>query len=150
MKRFRFPLRPVAVVRAHKELRAKEVFAAAIHLYVQAEERLAVTRAKIVQLEDTLFAGRGGRFMATEAAGLYRVYRAERQAELKVERDVIEARDLMARRRSEYLDAHRQLEVVNRLEEKARTHHRAESLRHEQAQIDEFAGFAASKRAAIS
>lgn len=150
MKRFRFPLRPVAVVRAHKELRAKEVFAAAIHVYVQAEERLAVTRARIAELEDTLFAGRGGRFMATEAAGLFRVYRAERQAELNVERSVIEARDMMNKRRGEYLDAHRQMEVVNRLEEKARALHRAESLRYEQSQIDEFAGYAATKRTAIS
>jgi len=150
MKRFRFPLRPVAVIRAHKELRAKEIFAAAIHAYVQAEERLAATRSRIVDLEEALFAARGGRFLADEAANLFRVYRSERQAELNVEREVIEARDSMGKRRSEYLEAHRQLEVVNRLEEKARGLHRAESLRQEQAQIDEFAGYAASKRAAIS
>ena len=35
MKRFRFPLRPVTVLRAHKELRAREAFAAAVHAYVQ-------------------------------------------------------------------------------------------------------------------
>lgn len=149
MKRFRFPLQPVAVIRAHKELRAKEVFAAAIHTYVQAEEKLASTRSRIAEMEETLFAGRVVRYFAMEAAGLYRAYRGERQAELKVEREVIEARDNMQKRRSEYLEAHRQLDVVNRLEDKARARHRADGLRLEQAQIDEFAGYAASRRTSI-
>jgi flagellar FliJ protein len=150
MKRFRFPLRPVAVIRAHKELRAKEVFAAAIHTYVQAEERLATTRSRIAEMEETLFAGRFERYFAMEAAGLYRAYRGERQAELGVEREVIEARENMQKRRAEYLEAHRQLDVVKQLEEKARTRHRTEGLKLEQAQIDEFAGYAASRRTALS
>jgi flagellar FliJ protein len=150
MKRFSFPLRPVAVIRAHRELRAKEIFAAAIHAYVLAEERLATTRALITELEERLFAGRGGRFLANEAAGLYRGYRAERQIEIKVEREVIEARADMQKRRDEYLEAHRNLDVVSRLEEKARARHRVEGLRHEQAQIDEFAGYAAARRSVLS
>ena len=150
MKKFRFSLRPVAVIRAHQEIRAREIFAESIHAYVQAEENLAITRKRIGELEDTLFSGRQGRFLADEAAGLYRVYRGERQSELKVERDVIDARELMQKRRSEYLEAHRKLEVVNRLEEKAKVRHRAEGLRIEQLQIDEFAGHAAIRRSALS
>ena len=150
MKRFSFPLRPVAVIRAHRELRAKEIFAAAIHAYVLAEERLATTRVRITELEERLFADRGVRFLANEAAGLYRGYRAERQIEIKVEREVIEARADMQKRRDEYLEAHRNLDVVSRLEEKARARHRVEGLRHEQAQIDEFAGYAAARRSVLS
>ena len=62
MKRFRFPLRPVAVIRAHKEMRAREAFAASVHSYVQTEERLATTRARVKELEQLLFAGRSERF----------------------------------------------------------------------------------------
>ncbi len=150
MKKFRFPLRPVAVVRAHVELRAREILAAAIHTYAEAEERLASTRMRIARLEDGLFSNRGHLFRATEAAELYRIYRSERQAEIGVERGVIEARDVMEKRRGEYIEAHRQLDVINRLEEGARGRHRAEALRMEQAQIDETAGYAMSRRSALS
>jgi flagellar protein FliJ len=93
MKRFHFPLRPVAVVRAHRELRARDAFAAAVHAYVQSEERLANTRTRVAELERMLFAGRSERFGAADAAALFRVYRAECQVEMQAERDVIAAKD---------------------------------------------------------
>jgi flagellar FliJ protein len=150
MKRFRFSLRPVAVLRAHRELRAREAFAAAVHAYVQAEERLATTRTRVSEMEELLFAGRSGRFLAADAAALYRVYRAECQAELEAERGVIEARDAMQKRRRDYIEANRQLKVVNRLEEKARAVHRTNNARIEQNELDEFAGFNAARRPALS
>ena len=150
MKRFSFPLRPLAVIRAHLELRAREVFAAAMHAYAKAEERLAATRARVAALEAQLFAGRRDRFLAAEAAQLFRVYRAEAQAEIDAERQVVEARALVDQRRGEYLEANRRLKIVQRLEEKARTRHRAETLRAEQAEHDEFAGFRSAQRAALS
>lgn len=150
MKRFRFPLRPVAVLRAHREMRAREAFAASVHVYVQAEERLATTRSRVGDLEQMLFAGREERFLAADAASLYRVYRAECQAEMEAEREVIEARAVMAKRRGEYLEANRQLKVVQRLEEKARDTHRRETLRVEQHEMDEFAGFRGSRRPVLT
>jgi flagellar FliJ protein len=150
MKRFRFPLRPVAVLRAHRELRAREAFAAAVHAYVQTEERLATTRARVADLEELLFAGRSGRFLAADAAALFRVYRAECQAEMEAEREVIEARDVMQKRRADYIEANRQLKIVSRLEEKARLTHRAANARAEQNELDEFAGFNAFRRPALS
>jgi flagellar FliJ protein len=150
MKRFRFPLRPVAVLRAHRELRAREIFAAAVHSYVLAEERLAASRARVGDMEELLFAGRSGRFLAADAAALFRVYRAECHAELETEREVIEARDTMQKRRHDYIEANRQLKVVERLEEKARAAHRASNARAEQNELDEFAGFNANRRPALS
>ena len=150
MKRFRFALRPVAVLRAHRELRAREAFAAAVHAYVQAEERLAATRARVADLEQMLFAGRTSRFLAADAAALFRVYRNECQTELEAERAVIEARDALQGRRRDYIEANRQLKVVNRLEEKARALHQADNARREQNELDEFAGFAAARRPALS
>jgi flagellar FliJ protein len=146
MKRFRFPLKPVAVLRAHKEMRAREAFGAAVHAFVQSEENLAMTRQRVADLEKVLFAGRSDRFLAGDAASLYRVYRSECHSEMEAERAVITARDLMNQRRAEYLEANRQLKVVHKLEEKARERHRVEELRVEQNSLDEFAGYLASRK----
>lgn len=150
MKRFRFPLRPVAVLRAHKEMRAREAFAASVHAYVQAEEQLAVTRARVAELAQVLFDRRDHTFLAAEAASLFRTYRAECEEEIQVERRVIEARDFMQKRREEYLEANRQLKVVSKLEDKARTRHRAAAFVEEQAALDDFAGFRAFRRVALT
>jgi flagellar FliJ protein len=150
MKRFTFPLRPVSVLRSHKEMRAREAFAAAVHAYVLAEEALAGVRRRVSEMEGLLFSGRTGRFLAADAASLFRVYRAECQAELASERQVIDARDFMQKRRQEYIEANRQLKIVNRLEEKARQRHRVETLRTEQNELDEFAGFKSARRPALS
>lgn len=139
MKRFRFSLRPVAVLRAHRDSRAREAFATAVHLYVQAEEELNRTRIRMRALEGALFAGRQQRYRAAEAALLLSDYQRECTNESEAEHRVTTARDEMHRRRDEYLEAHRQLEVVQRLEEKARATHRREVDREEQAESDDFA-----------
>jgi flagellar FliJ protein len=140
MKRFRFPLRPVAVLRAHYELRARDVFAAAVHVYVQAEAELAAVRARVAHCEAELQASRRGRFDAAASVNAFFAYRRECAAEGAAERAVFAARAEMNRRRAEYLEAHRKLEVVNRLEEKARNAHRLGALREEQIELDDFAG----------
>ena len=150
MKRFHFPLRPVAVIRAHKEMLAREAFAASVHAYVQSEERLAATRTRVGEMEQLLFAGRRDRFVAADAAALYRVYRAECQAEMESERAVITAKEAMNQRRAEYIEANRQLKIIHKLEDKARTKNRLENARLEQNELDEFAGFQASRRPALS
>src|SRR5690349_12324980 len=102
MKKFRFPLQPVGILRTHQELRAREVFAAAVHHYVQAEEKLAALRKRTEELADVLFHGRSGQFLAADAAALLRVYRGECQAVIEVEVEVIQAREAMQTRRQEY------------------------------------------------
>jgi flagellar FliJ protein len=150
MKRFHFPLRPVAVLRAHKELRAREAFAVSVHAYVQTEERLAHTRKRVAEMEQLLFAGRSERFGAADAATLFRVYRADCHTEVETEREVIAAKDVMNQRRAEYIEANRQLKIIHRLEEKARNKNRLENARIEQNELDEFAGYRASRRPALS
>lgn len=146
MKRFRFPLRPVSVLRAHQELRAREVFAASVHTYVSAEEELAAMRRRLAQFETALFAGRHEAFSAAEEAHNLNGYRRECEATVRAERAMIEAREMMERRRAEYIEAHRKLEVIHRLEAKARTEHRVAANRAEQAEFDEFAGRLARAR----
>jgi len=150
MKKFRFPLQPVGVLRTHQEMRAREVFAAAVHRYVQSEERLAALRKRVADLAEVLFHGRSDRFLAADAAALLRVYRGECNAVMEAEREVIEARDAMQARRQEYIEANRRLRTVKRLEEKAREHHRLDLLRAEQGELDELAGFRAFRAPALS
>lgn len=140
MKRFHFSLRPVAVLRSHRKTLAREAFAASIHAFGKAEEALSLQRNRVALFEAALEAGRRGRFSpATEAEALA-AYRQERAAEAAAEREVAIARERMQRKRAEYLEAHRHLEVLHRLEQKARTLHRQEINREEQAAFDEFAG----------
>lgn len=150
MKRFRFPLRPVAVLRAHRELRAREAFGAAVHAYVKTEKDLTATRARVARYEAELSAGREGKFSAAEQARALSMYRQECAAEAEAERVMVAARTAMAERRAEYLDAHRKLEIVKRLEEKARTLHRLEGAREEQAEFDEFASRRLARPAPLS
>lgn len=140
MKRFHFPLRPVAVLRAHRETRAQEIFATSVHALTRAQEELNRTRIRVRALEGALSAGRQERFHPAEAALLLVDYRRECTCEVASERAVITARDEMHKRRAEYIEAHRQLEIVERLEEKARAAHRRENDRAEQAEADDFAG----------
>ena len=150
MKKFRFPLQPVGVLRAHQELRAREVFAAAVHRYVQTEERLAALRQRVAALAEVLFHGRSDRFLAADAAALLRVYRGECNAVIESEREVIEAQDAMNARRKDYIEANRRLKTVQRLEERARARHGLEVQRTNQNELDELAGFRAYRQTVLS
>lgn len=149
MKRFRFPLQPVAVLRTHRELKAREAFGVAVHAYMRSEEELAAVRVRVARYEAELSAGRSGQFSAADEARALAAYRQECAAESESERAVAAARTQMDQRRSEYLDAHRKLEVVKRLEEKARTAYRGEVARHEQSEFDDFASRRAMRRSPL-
>jgi len=140
LKRFRFPLRPVAVLRAHREVRAREAFAAALQRYAAAQDALRRVGVRMRALEAALFNSREKNFRPAEAALLLADYRRECASEHEAERLMIVARDEAQKARIEYLEAHRQLKIVNRLEEKAREEHRHENNRVEQAEMDELAG----------
>jgi flagellar FliJ protein len=140
MKKFRFPLRPVAVLRSHAEQKAREVFAAAVRAYVATEENQRAAALRVAEIGADLSAAREGTYTAEEAAMLYRAYRNECDEEMRLQRLLVEARDLMNRRRAEYLEANRRLRVVERLEQKAREQHRVGVIAAEQAESDELAG----------
>ncbi len=147
MKRFRFSLRPVAILRAHQEMHAREAFAASVQAYVKTEQELAATRARVRQLEADLTAGRNDVFSADYAARALAAYRRECTAESEAEQALASAQHAMHARRVEYVDAHRRLEVVRRLEQKARAAHQYEAGREEQAEFDDLAARRFAQRA---
>ena len=150
MKRFRFPLQPVKVLRAHHEMRAKENFADAIRELGRAEAALNTVRERVGRFESALRDGRQQMFSPADQAAALVAYRQEREAETAAERAMAAARLKMHERRGEYLDARRQTEVVVRLEQKARAVHQAAGRREEQAALDDFAGRSTTRRASFS
>ncbi len=139
MKRFRFPLRSVAVLRAHRELQAREAFANAVRVYVNAEAELAAVRERVKRFENALFAGRSSTFNAADEAQSLSAYRRECHAEATAERETFAKRAEMEQSRTAYLLAHRQHEIVRRLEDRTRAAHRLEQNRVEQEELDELA-----------
>jgi flagellar protein FliJ len=150
MKRFRFSLRPVAVLRAHRELRAREAFGAAVHAFAMAEDELAATRRRVAQFAAALSAGRRERFSAAAEAQALAGYRRECASELEAEKAMVAARAAMQQCRLEYVEAHRKLEVVQRLEAKAQAAHYLEANREEQAEFDDFAGRQAGRSTQVT
>lgn len=145
MKRFHFNLRPVARLRAHFELSAREAFAAAVRSAEASQAELAAASARVAKLEAIVIAGRQGSFSAASEARNLGAYRSELAVEVAAEKSLHAARALMERRRAEYLEAHRRLEIVQRLEDKARLAHRLEVNREEQAEFDDLAGRRAAR-----
>jgi len=138
MKRFVFPLRPVAMLREHRELRAREIFAASVQEFVRAGEAHERARRRVTQFAEAMTGRRDGRFGAAAEAQNLVAYRRECAVEAEAGRAVQAARTVMEQHRREHLEAHRRLEVIRRLETHARTAHRFESARLEQAELDDF------------
>ena len=139
MKRFRFPLQPVAVLRAHREMRAQEAFGLAVQAYGKAETEHVAVRERVTQFERALFAARQQNFSAADQLQALAAYRQECLAENAAEKAMLAALTLMHQRRAEYIEAHRNVEVVAKLEQKARAAHRLDCNREEQAGYDDFA-----------
>src|SRR6185436_18166656 len=114
------------------------------------EDELAVIRQRVAQFENALSDGRRERFSAAAEAHAIAAYRRECVVEGETERATIVARSTMQQRRVEYLEAHRRLEVVHRLEAKARAAHYVAASRKEQAEFDDFSGRQAGLRAHFS
>jgi flagellar FliJ protein len=150
MKKFRFPLRPVAVLRAHRQARAREAFAASVHVYVQAEEHLAGVRLRQEELETVMHDGRRETFRAADEIAFWGAYRRACEEVIGSERALIEARAAMETRRQEYMEAHRAVRIVEKLELKARAAHRQEVERESQQELDEMGGYRVARRLAAS
>lgn len=140
MKRFRFPLKPVAVLRSHREVRAREAYGAAVQQHAIVQEEVRRIGVRMRALEAALSNGRTTSFRAAEAALLLSDYRRERDAEAAADQRLIVAAEAMNKARLAYLEAHRELEIINRLEVKARDVYRLETNRAEQVEMDELAG----------
>lgn len=140
MKRFRFSLQSVAMIRSHAESRAREALATALKTQADAEATCENWKTRLVQFEAALTAGRNGRFNASGAAGEYQTYRLECIEARKADEALAKARAAVKDRRQDYLEAHRRVKIMERAEAAARAAHRAANFRIEQSELDELAG----------
>jgi len=141
MKKFHFPLRPLAVVRAYRELRAREALAAALRERAAAESALAAAQGRVAELAALMDVGREGSFRAADQAVFALAYREECAGAAAKARLLAAAETAAAARRDACVEANRDMKIVERLEEKARAAHRAAELRAGQLELDELAGF---------
>lgn len=150
MKKFRFPLRPVAVLRAHHQARAREAFAAAVHAYVQSEELLATVRSSREELATVMQDGRRTTFLAAAEVAFLGAYRRICAETITAERAVTEARATMEERRNQYLETHRAVKVIEKLEQKALTDYRLQNEWESQLELDELAGLRIARQLATA
>ncbi len=145
MGRFRFTLKSVAVVRAHKELLAREALAAAKRARSEAESRLNAATLRLVEMETLRSAGRAGRFRPADEVAFLLAYRGECAAEAELRKRMAAAESEAEARRSACVEANREVKVMDRLEASALSAHRTAAFRAEQAEFDEIAGRRSSR-----
>lgn len=147
MKKFRFTLRSVAVVRSIRELRAREQFSIAVGNVNTAEAQLTAARERVAQLEQRMRAGREGSFRAGDQLSFIRAYQAETTACTKAAANLDQARSALEAARQNWLTARRDVRVTDNLEQKARFAHRRQSEREDQAAMDDRTGALAMRAA---
>lgn len=145
MGKFRFTLRSVAIVRAHKELVAREALAAAFRASVAAEQRLNAARQRLSAMELMRTAGRSGRFRPADEVAFYHAYRAECTVEAELRGRLAAAINEVEVRRKACVEANRNVKAMDRLESNALAAFRTAGFRAEQAELDEIA----SRRSAL-
>jgi len=145
MKRFRFRLEAVLGLRALAERSARERFGAAQRRLADALADLRAAEQRRLDLADALAGSRSGSFRpADQVGGLLALQEAERGERDAAKRHA-EARLAGERAREEWLAARRRLQVVERLQDRARRAHREAADKAEQALLDELASLAAAR-----
>ncbi len=150
MKKFRFPLHPVAILREHHQARAREAFAVTVRAFADAETQLARKRDERHETETLMQKGRRETFRAADEISLWDAYRRICEGEKLAEQNLLTARTAMEESRQKYLEAHRAVKVVEKLEQKARTDHRLGVDREAQLESDELAGLRVGRRLAAA
>jgi flagellar export protein FliJ len=146
MKRFQFPLRSVSLLRAHREMVARESLASSMRACACAEERLGAVLGRMAEMERMRSAGRETRFKPSDEVAFIMAYRREIAAAAEARRLLTAAIAEVEARRKACVEANRQVKVVSRLEAFALANHRLGVSRAEQAEFDEVAGRRAARR----
>jgi flagellar biosynthesis chaperone FliJ len=150
MKRFRFPLRSVGVVRSAHEMRRREQLSAAIQAEAQAERARDAVRQELRELESVMAAARGTRFRATEQIAFLEAQRRLVDREREAAAALLKASEQREECRVAWLLARRDLRLVENLEQRARAAHRREEEREAQLALDDRTNALASRAASAA
>jgi flagellar protein FliJ len=137
MKKFRFPLRSVETVRSITELRAREHFSQAVTVHADTVRALVVAREALAGLEDLIREQRRGHFRPAEQVTFSKEIQVREERVKVATQAEAEAALRLESARAQWVEARKQLRVVEKLEQKARSVHRAECEHEEQALMDD-------------
>jgi flagellar FliJ protein len=145
MKRFRFRLASVRSLRELAEGRARENFGRAQKTVADATDHLRAAEQTRIQLTASLSGARATVFRPVEQIAGFGALRQAGQAEAEAARRLAAAQQSLAQARELWLASRRDLQVMQRLEERARLAHRTEADRAEQSLLDELAALATAR-----
>lgn len=145
MKRFRFRLASVLSLRELAERRAREGFGQAQQAVADAAAHLRAAGQARLQLADSLSGARAAVFRPVEQIAGFGALRQAERVETECGRRLAAAQQGLAQARERWLASRRDLQVMQRLEERARLTHRNEADRAEQTLLDELASLASAR-----
>lgn len=137
MKKFSFNLRSVETVRSIRELRAREVFSAAVAAQAAAQQELLNTQARVQELEGVLVAERSATFRPADQVSFINEYVLQRRAEQLAVNELAKALKNMEECRERWIACRRDVRVIEKLETKARERHRLDCEHEEQSIMDD-------------
>ena len=150
MKRFRFRLESVRALRDVAERKAREAFGHAQQQVAVAQQALEAAERRRQELNDALAGSRSGNFRPSEqVAGLAALAQADRDVAAAT-RQVREAEAARDQAREGWLVARRALQVMQKLEERARLAHREANDKAEQNLLDELASISIARLAPLA
>lgn len=137
MKKFRFPLKSVAIVREARELRLREAFSVALQAVAVAEDMLDQVRRRKTELEHVLVAERRCSFRPAEQIAFLQAHQRVVEEESNAVSDLQKAVAVRETRRAEWLESRRDLRLIEKLEQTARQEHRRDEEREAQRTLDD-------------
>lgn len=145
MKRFRFRLEAVRTLREVAERAQREAFGAAQQRLATAEAAVQAAATARRELFDRVAGTRSGVFRPSEQTAGLEALRQAAQQEAAAEKVRQEAASAREKARETWLEARRALQIIERLEEKARAAHREAADKAEQSLLDELASIGAAR-----
>ncbi len=150
MKRFRFRLESVRTLRELAERKAREQFGLAQQKVTEAAESLHLAKVRRSELISSLAGTRTGRFRPADQVGGMAALRVAEKQEIEAERVLAETEKNRDRVREDWLLARRGLQIIQKLEERARFAHRDAADKAEQSLLDELGSMAAARLAPLA
>jgi flagellar export protein FliJ len=137
MKKFRFPLEPVATLRNLQEMRASEAFSGANRKVAACGAALDEQQLRVAQFVEALIVCRATGLSGTVQASFMGAYRTELDQEKQAGEALARARTEQEESRQRWIEAHLQVKLVDKLRARARERFQTELVRFEQRQLDD-------------
>lgn len=147
MKRFHFPLKSVAIVREAREARVREAFTAAVQAVATAERALEKVCAEKSELEKVMLDERRASFRPAEQVAFLQSHRQVVAREGQARVAIQEAVQVREQRRQEWMEARRDVRLIEKLKESALREHRRETEREAQRLLDDHTSAAVAREA---